>query len=421
MSEAQGQPALPAINPFCPGWGARPLYLAGRLDEQRAFLAALNHHIPTRNILITGESGIGKTVLLAQFRKHATQHHWLWTGSDWGEEPVVSEKDVATRLIVDLARVLAPVVGNRRRALPVDSAAAATVPDQPATLADLWRIYNAESGSGSDKLKAMLKRVAEIISAAGLRGIVFAFDEAQNLGDKKDVKQFPLSLICEVFAWFQRRNSPCQFRLVMAGQPPLATHLADARTNRERIFHNLTVKRLVEAEIRDAIQKPLELIRSPLTFSEPAIACVVAESKGYPFLVHYICRETYDAWTGCMSAGAIADVPMTAIAAKLDLDFFIPRWNRATKRQQTFMQVIATLPGADGEFLLQDITAASESLLERPFTPSHAIQILGHLSAKGLIHRNRHGAYCFAVPMLASFIRRSVRDASAGSDGSGGP
>ena len=41
-----------------------------------------------------------------------------------------------------------------------------------------------------------------------------------------------------------------------------------------------------------------------------------------------------------MTVGAAPSVPMKEITAKLDLDFFAPRWNRETDRQQAFMQVI---------------------------------------------------------------------------------
>lgn len=85
-------------------------------------------------------------------------------------------------------------------------------------------------------------------------------------------------------------------------------------------------------------------------------------------------------------------------------------------RQQTFMQVIATLEEADGEFAIQDITTASRKLLKKPFNPSHATQMLGHLAEKGLIYRNRRGSYCFAVPLLASFIRRQTWDAATRRD-----
>ena len=56
----------------------------------------------------------------------------------------------------------------------------------------------------------------------------------------------------------------------------------------------------------------------------------------------------------------------------------------ATDRQQIFMQVIATLPNGDDEFTVPEITKASRELLKNPFSPSHATQMLGHLSEKSV-------------------------------------
>jgi hypothetical protein len=399
-------------NPFFPGAGTKPLYLAGRSHEQGEFVKSLRERNLTQNILITGLRGVGKTVLLEELRPLAAQHGWLWTGNDFNEAAAVSEKDVATRLIVDLTKVLAPIVSYRLNELPIGFTAQPTSKDRPLVFDDLWNIYNTTPGFNSDKVKAVLEHVAKIIANAKIRGIVFAYDEAQNLADKKDREQFPLSLVCDVFSNLQKRNLGCQFLLVMTGLPTLVTHLNEARTYTERMFHTLVLDRLSEAETRQAILKPIEINKSTLKFSEQTVARIIVESRGYPFLIQYICREVFEAWIGRMTVGEAPSVPMTEITAKLDLDFFAPRWNRATDRQQTFMQVIATLEQADGEFSVQDITSASRHLLTRPFNPSHATQMLGHLAEKGLIYRNRRGAYCFAVPLLASFIRRQSWDAA---------
>lgn len=405
-------PATVPQNPFRPGAGTKPLYLAGRSQEQSEFVKALKERNLTQNILITGLRGVGKTVLLEELRPLAAQHGWLWTGNDWNEAAAVSEKDVATRLIVDLTAVLAPIVRYKKDELPIGFTSKPGPQDRPLAFEDLWDIYNRTPGFNSDKVKAVLEHVATIISNAKIKGIVFAYDEAQNLADKKDNQQFPLSLVCDVFSNLQKRNLGCQFLLVMTGLPTLITHLNEARTYTERMFHTLILDRLTQAETRDAIQRPIEINQSTLTFSEQTINRIIQESRGYPFLIQYICREVFDAWIGRMTIGEAPSIPMTEITAKLDLDFFAPRWNRATDRQQTFMQVIATLEEADAEFTIQDITAASRKLLTKPFNPSHATQMLGHLAEKGLIYRNRRGAYCFAVPLLASFIRRQTWDAA---------
>jgi hypothetical protein len=136
-------------------------------------------------------------------------------------------------------------------------------------------------------------------------------------------------------------------------------------------------------------------------------------SRGYPFFIQFICKEVFDAWIGKMTVGLAPSVPVDQIIAKLDQDFFLPRWSRATDRQQVFMQVISTLAHADVEFSIVDIVNASKHVLIRPFSPAHCTQILGNLSEKGLIYRNRRGSYSFAVPLLNQFISRQSWDVAS--------
>jgi hypothetical protein len=133
-------------------------------------------------------------------------------------------------------------------------------------------------------------------------------------------------------------------------------------------------------------------------------------SGGYPYFIQFICREVFDTWIGKIQSGVAPSVPMGEILAKLDLDFFAPRWQRCTDRQQQFMQVIATLENSDEEFSVPEIVNASKDALRKGFTPSHAIQILQALAEKGLIYRSKRGGYCFAVPLLARFIQRQAWD-----------
>ena len=234
--------------------------------------------------------------------------------------------------------------------------------------------------------------------------------KSQNLSDHAEHNQFPLSLILDVFSQVQRQGTRCQFLLVLSGLPTLIPKLNEARTFTERMFHTVMLDRLDKEDARDAIVKPLEINKSTLNFSENVITSVVKASRGYPFFIQFICKEIFDAWIGKMTVGLAPSVPRAEIMAKLDQDFFTPRWTRATDRQQEFMQVIATLPNAEDEFSVPEIVRASKDLLKKGFSPSHAIQILGNLAERGLIYRNRRGLYCFAVPLLSGFIQRQAWD-----------
>ena len=413
------QPPRPIpSNPFRPGVGTKPLYLAGRSTEQTEFAKALQQAPLTQNLIITGLRGVGKSVLLDELKPIALQHGWLWCGNDWSETASISERDVATRLLVDLSAILSPLISVKEGKRAVGFTSSAKSSSRPMGYDDLTNIYEKTPGFASDKLKAVLEQITDLLAPTHVKGIVFGYDEAQNLSDHKGTNQFPLSLVVDVFSSLQRKNKKCQTLLVLTGLPTLLPKLNEARTYTERMFHTMMLDRLSEKEAREAITKPIELTKSSLRFAENTIGNIITESKGYPFLIQFICKEVFDAWIGKMTIGQAPSVPMEQITAKLDLDFFAPRWSLATDRQQTFMQVIATLDTSDGEFTVPEITSASRELLQKPFGPSHATQMLGHLAEKGLIYRNRRGAYCFAVPLLAGFIRRQAWDQATKRTGS---
>jgi len=48
----------------------------------------------------------------------------------------------------------------------------------------------------------------------------------------------------------------------------------------------------------------------------------------------------------------------------------------------------------------------SKQHLSKPFSASHINQMLVKLGENGLVYKNRHGRYSFAVPLLGGFIRR---------------
>ena len=103
-------------------------------------------------------------------------------------------------------------------------------------------------------------------------------------------------------------------------------------------------------------------------------------------------------------------MPVAEIVRKLDSDFFAGRWARATDRQRQLLTVIAHLHNCDEEFTVQEAVKKSRELLEKPFSSSHVNQMLASLSQAGLVYKNRHGKYSFAVPLLGEFIQRQERE-----------
>ena len=399
-------------NPFRPGNGQRPLYLAGRTAEQDQFATMVKERTIAQNVIVTGLRGVGKTVLLEELKPIAQNNGWLWTGNDLSESASLSEDRIARRIVVDLSTLLAPLVVQQQMSFPAGFLAQDRDP-KPLQFDDLWNVFEKTPGLTDDKLKAVLSHARTILETTHLRGVVFAYDEAQNLSDHALAKEYPLSVLLDVFSYFQRTPSKCNFMLVLSGLPTLFPKLNEARTYTERMFHVMHLQRLSDADAREAITEPIQITESRLRFAEPTISEIVRMSDGYPYFIQFICKEVFDAWIGRITDGLAPSVPMKSIIDKLDQDFFSPRWARGTVRQQDFMKVIATLSNSDEEFSVQDIVGASREILKKGFNPSHATQILQALADKGLIYRNRRGGYCFAVPLLSQFIKRQTWDPSS--------
>src|SRR5690348_14013951 len=92
-------------NPFRPGAGHIPPYLAGRRDEDTEFRKLLAQDVVLNNMVLTGLRGVGKTVLLESFKPVAVSERWLWVGTDLSESASVTEDNMARRVLTDLAVV----------------------------------------------------------------------------------------------------------------------------------------------------------------------------------------------------------------------------------------------------------------------------------------------------------------------------
>ena len=210
--------------------------------------------------------------------------------------------------------------------------------------ATLTAIFERTPGLIADKLKAVLLAVAPHIAKLGKKGIVFAYDESQNLADHAPENQYPLSLLLEVFQSLQRQNIP--FMLLLTGLPTLFQKLIEARTYSERMFRVIVLRRLTDQESRDAISKPIADARCPVHFRPAMVDLIVKFSGGYPYFIQFMCREIYDTWLQQTAAGQEPIAPFTEIMRKLDNDFFAGRWSLVTDRQQQLLHLIAQLDTA---------------------------------------------------------------------------
>ncbi len=392
-------------NPFRPGAGHPPPYLAGRAQERNEFARLLEQQAILENMVLTGLRGVGKTVLLESLKPLAIEKGWIWVGTDLSESTSVREDHIAIRLLTDLSPITSSVVVSRRRTRAVGFGSGQQTLETSLTYQNLIGFYQGTPGLALDKLKGVLESVWAALAATGnIRGVIFAYDEAQTLADHADKEQFPLSLLLDAFQSLQRKGLPLM--LVLTGLPTLFPKLVEARTFAERMFRVVFLEGLSEAESREAILRPIDHAECEVRLKEQSVNTIISMSGGYPYFIQFVCKEVYDAFIQRLDRGEEARVPVTEIEHKLDADFFAGRWARATDRQRTLLSVIAKLNNSENEFTVQEVVEKSRQELAKPFSSSHTHQMLTALANQGLVFKNRHGRYSFAVPLLGRYILR---------------
>ncbi|MFN8776851.1 MAG: hypothetical protein ACK5XV_08800 [Flavobacteriales bacterium] len=395
-------------NPFRPGAGHLPPYLAGRQIQLDDFKQNILTQEPIlKNLIISGLRGVGKTVLLDTLKPLALKEGWIVAGTDLSESASVSEANFSTRLLTDLASAVSNIVLSTQEITSIGFQGKTERVEHHLNYEILNYIYKSTHGLESDKLKAVIKFIWEVCQKHA-KGIILAYDEAQNLKDTKEDKQYPLSLLLEITQHAQKNGLPVL--LILTGLPTLLTNLVEARTYSERMFHQTILNRLSPEDSREAIVRPIADQNCPVKLTTEAVDQIIEHSGGYPYFIQYICKETYDALIQQQAMGVpLSDIRIRIdeIIRKLDIDFYQARWNRATDKQRNLLNVIAQLDNAEAEFSMKDIEVAMKSSGSK--VSASAINVmLKALTEAGLLYKTRHGFYSFAVPMLSHFVKREM-------------
>jgi hypothetical protein len=394
-------------NPYKPGAGHMPPFLAGRDDELKNFMNLLDQRTVIENCLVTGLRGVGKSVFLDTLKPRVLDRSWLWVGSNLSESTSINEHVVCERILTDLASVTSNISFEQPTGKVTGFSQSEEYKEVTVTYETLRQLFDSTPGLMIDKLKATLEFVWSLVKETKYLGIVFAYDEAQTMSDHSKKEQYPLALLLDTFQSIQTKGFP--YLLVLAGLPTLFPKLVQSRTYSERMFKVMPLDRLRPEESRDAILEPIK--RCPIKFLPAAVDLIVAESGGYPYFIQFMCKEFFDIYLQRAKANpdSVGTIFLTDIVRKLDRDFFSPRYEQLTDRQRDLMAIICSLSSADEEFTGQEIVGAAKEAHDE-FSSSHVNQLLKAMIQSGFIYRNRHGKYSFAVPLWASFVKRRATD-----------
>jgi len=379
-------------NPFRPGNGVAPPYLAGRDALLNAFDEFLTDRPLHANLALTGLRGTGKTVLLGEFAARAERSGWVTLQRELGDrhrddawlaEAIEEDCDALARRLSMLAGV-GQAIEDGVRLLRPRRITIGDVGYEPA-------FVGAPQGP-ADRIRMVLAGLNEAIADGGRPGALLLYDEAHLLADDRSRERFPLSGLLAAVAAIQR-ESP-RLRVVLSGLPTLSLNLKRARTYAERMFRHAIVGNLERGDASDALGIPLA--GSGRSFAISLIGEIVEMTGGYPYFLQffgaYVCRSVATPEVSTTDFRVVEP----ALLHELDLAFFEDRFEGASPTEQRVLEAMAREPGQIRLTRLRPRVGDVASL----------DLIVRRLVERGLVYRATRGTYDFALPMFRAYVRR---------------
>ena len=257
-------------NPFVPGWGRTPPYLAGRSTEQRKLLdlfTYLRHgEGAPRDAILSGPRGNGKTALLRWFHREVDAQD-ARCDAVWITPSETADLD-------QLATSLVP-----------PSRFTALRPDTLSFSVGIGRLGWELGGQGRSLRLLLAARCKR-------RPLVLLLDEAHTL---------PVEAGHALLNAAQTVSAEAPFLLVMAGTPGLQMHLNDMSATFWSRGEKMGIGRLDTEAAALALTRPMAAANPPITFDGDALAQVVEESQHYPYFLQLWGSAL---WTAAQAVGA---------------------------------------------------------------------------------------------------------------------
>ncbi len=390
----------PRTNPYTPNAGAVPPALVGR-DNQLEFFGLLLDRLRAgyteQSMIITGLRGVGKTVLLNQFRDQVESAGWVSI-----EIEASKHDDSAFRreLALHFRRALLEIAPRERwrdrmhRAAGVLRSFTFSI-DQEGTLtaglnADVVQ-GRADSGMIGLDLTDLVVAVGEAAQDHGV-GVVLLVDEIQFL------TRVQLEALIKSLHKAVQRSLP--ITMVGAGLPQIAELAGEAKSYAERLFKFPEIGVLDEEDGTKALRDPAST--HGVAFDDDAVAVALEFTEGYPYFLQEL---GYAVWS-IASEGRITredvEIGRDVVEEKLDSSFFRVRLDRAAPLEVAYLRAMAEL--GPEPHLAADVAV----LLNR--TSQQCGPTRSTLVEKGLLYTPQHGLAAFTVPQFDRFMMRAVPD-----------
>jgi hypothetical protein len=401
-----------ARNPYQPGVGTTPPYLADREEQLQRFRAYLRDFPDKRrNVRLSGLRGVGKTVLLKEYRAAARERDWVVIRRDLTAR-LCQESDFALAIADDLDTAIR-AFSNVAKLKALLSSARAAVGEITIGLPGGASVSVKPGGSRSpqvleDRIGKALIHVGRLAAKAE-RGVALLYDEAHTLHDRPHSRQYPLGALLGAFVQAQdEEEPPLPVMLVVSGLPPLVQNLQAARSHAERLFRveelgNLSLRAPTRGEPSPAalaLIKPAD--ETGIRFERSVAERVAADVDGYPYFIQKYGEALWDAADAANFKSVDAKLYASTRARvqdALDAEFFENRYLDAPRADRLTLRVAGDLGGE--RFEIAKLAAQFESR-----NANATQQSVNRLLKSNHIYRVSQGVYAYTAPLFGDFLRR---------------
>ena len=380
-------------NPYRPGAGMSPAYLAGRdntINEAQNILQAINYGYSARSVVYYGLRGVGKTVLLNYIENLADEMDLPSEYMEIAERDRSFQYQMALHIykLINRLSLLKNIESHIKKALSILKAF--TIKYGCDDISIEVNPANGISDTGN-----LANDMTELFLALGViaqkqnKGVVLFIDEIQYIKDDE------FEALMEAIHRTNQKNYPIV--IFSAGLPKIAKIAGDVKSYAERLFDFIEIDSLNNEEAKLALIEPAK--RFQINYTDEAINKIIEITQGYPYFL-----QEYGKWVWeCKKEESIIDIKIVNKAydkfeQSLDKAFFKVRHDRATAREIEFMTAMVAcekLPCSTKEIA----NIMGESI--QAISPLRA-----QLIHKGFIYAAKRGEVDFTVPQFDKYLKR---------------
>ncbi|MDF2873764.1 MAG: hypothetical protein K0R22_447 [Sporomusa sp.] len=384
------------INPYTPGAGLVPNYLAGRddtIEQAKEIIAYVAHGFPARSIIYYGLRGVGKTVLLNKIEEIADEYNVLYEHIEVSERSSfkISISLHIQKLIRQMS-VRAKAEGYWQKAMSVLKAFQLTYsPGGEISIGVKDDIVAAvgvsDTGNFANDLTELFVSMGTLAKNCGSSVCLF-IDEIQYLKDDE--------FEALITALHRANQKGLPVTLFAAGLPKVTKIAGDIKSYAERLFGFISIGSLEAEAARLALVEPAKKIG--VTFTAEAIDEILRITEGYPYFL-----QEYGKQVWAFIKSNIIDITSVREAypsfeKSLDDSFYKVRYDRATPKEKEFMHAMVecgSLPCTIAQIATKMNTSVNS------ISP-----LRGQLIYKGFIYAPGYGEVDFTVPQFNQYLKR---------------